>query len=34
MIDTYDGEEKIYKDIQVSLVKDKNEVWRINFWNQ
>jgi hypothetical protein len=34
MIDTYDGEEKIYKDIQVSLVKGKDESWKINFWNQ
>jgi hypothetical protein len=34
MIDTYDGEEKIYKDIQVSLVKDKDESWKINFWNK
>jgi hypothetical protein len=34
MIDTYDGEEKIYKDMQVSLVKDKDEGWKINFWNQ
>ena len=34
MIDTYDSEEKIYKDIQVSLVKDKDESWKINFWNQ
>jgi hypothetical protein len=34
MIDTYDGEEKIYKDMQVSLVKDKDESWKINFWNQ
>jgi hypothetical protein len=34
MIDTYDGEEKIYKDIHVSLVKDKDESWKINFWNQ
>ena len=34
MIDTYDGEEKIYKDIQVSLVKDKDESWKINFWNR
>jgi hypothetical protein len=34
MIDTYDGEEKIYKDIQVSLVKDVDESWKINFWNQ
>jgi hypothetical protein len=34
MIDTYDGEEKIYKDIQVSLVKNKDERWKINFWNR
>ena len=34
MIDTYDGEENIYKDIQVSLVKDNNESWKKNFWNQ
>lgn len=34
MIDSYDGEEKIYKDIQVSLVKDKDESWKINFWNK
>jgi hypothetical protein len=34
MIDTYDSEEKIYKDIQVSLVRDKDESWKINFWNQ
>ncbi len=32
MIDTYDGEEKIYKDILISLVKDKDESWKINFW--
>ena len=34
VIDTYDGEEKIYKDIQVSLVKNKDESWKINFWNR
>ncbi len=34
LIDTYDGEEKIYKDLVVSLVKDSNEEWKINFWNQ
>lgn len=33
MIDTYDGEEKIYKDMLISLVKDKDESWKINFWN-
>jgi len=33
MIDTYDGEEKIYKDMQVSLVRDENEIWKINFWS-
>jgi len=32
LIDTYDGEEKIYKDMQVSLVKDSEETWKINFW--
>jgi len=33
LIDYYDGEEKIYKDILVSLVKDENESWKIKFWN-
>jgi hypothetical protein len=33
MTDTYDGEEKIYKDMLISLVKDKDESWKINFWN-
>jgi hypothetical protein len=33
MMDTYDGEEKIYKDLMISLVKDKNNNWKINFWN-
>jgi len=32
LIDTYDGEEKIYKDLEVSLVKDSNDKWKINFW--
>lgn len=32
MIDTYDDEEKIYKDIEVSLVKDEKGKWKINFW--
>jgi len=34
LIDTYDNEEKIYKDMEVSLVKDKEgNKWKINFWN-
>ena len=34
LIDTYDNEEKIYKDIRVSLLKDKEDsAWKINFWN-
>ena len=33
LIDTYDGEEKIYKDIEVSLIKDSADNWKINFWN-
>jgi hypothetical protein len=32
LIDTYDNEEKIYKDLQVSLIKDDNDEWKINFW--
>ena len=32
-VDSYDGEEKIYKDMQVSLVKDEDKNWKINFWN-
>jgi hypothetical protein len=34
LIDTYDNEEKLYKDLRVSLLKDKEgSVWKINFWN-
>lgn len=31
LYDTYDGEEKIFKDIIVSLIKENDE-WKINFW--
>lgn len=34
MIDIYDSEEKIYKDIEISLIKDENDSWKINFWSQ
>ena len=34
LIDTYDNEEKLYKDIRVSMLKDKEDnAWKINFWN-
>ncbi len=33
LIDDYDDEQKMYKDIEVSLVKDENDEWKINFWN-
>jgi len=32
LMDTYDGEEKIYKDLEISLVKNGNQEWKINFW--
>ncbi len=34
LIDTYDGEEKLYKDMRVSLLKEKEtNAWKINFWD-
>lgn len=32
LIDTYDNEKKLYKDLKISLVKDDNDEWKINFW--
>lgn len=31
--DSYDGEEKIYKDIEVSLVREGDGSWKIVFWD-
>jgi hypothetical protein len=31
--DSYDGEEKIYKDIEVSLVREEDGSWKIVFWD-
>ena len=31
IMDYYDGSEKLYKDIEVSLIKEEDE-WKINFW--
>jgi predicted RNA-binding protein with PUA domain len=33
LVDSYDNEEKVYKDIVVSLVKEEDESWKINFWD-
>ena len=33
LIDSYDGDEKMYKDIEVSLVKEEDGSWKIVFWN-
>jgi len=31
--DSYDGEEKIYKNMAVSLVREEGRSWKIVFWN-
>lgn len=33
LVDSYDNEEKVYKDLIVSLVKEEDGSWKINFWN-
>ncbi len=33
LTDFYDGEEKMYKDIEVSLVKEENGSWKIKYWD-
>ncbi|MHB1347204.1 MAG: hypothetical protein ACYCXK_06910 [Candidatus Humimicrobiaceae bacterium] len=33
LVDRYDSEEKVYKDIVVSLVKEDDGSWKINFWD-
>ena len=32
LLDSYDGEEKMYKDIEVSLIKEEDGNWKIVFW--
>jgi len=34
LTDSYDGEEKVFKDIEVSLLREDDESWKIVFWNQ
>ena len=33
LIDSYDNEEKAYKDLVVSLIKEEDGSWKINFWD-
>lgn len=33
LTDYYDGEEKVFKDIEVSLIKEEDGDWKIVFWN-
>jgi hypothetical protein len=33
MLDRYDNEEKVYKDMVISLVKEEDGSWKINFWD-
>lgn len=33
LTDSYDGEEKLFKDIEVSLIKEEDGDWKIVFWN-
>lgn len=32
LLDSYDGEEKMYKDIEVSLIKEEDGSWKVVFW--
>ena len=32
--DSYDGEEKVFKDVEVSLLREEDESWKIVFWSQ
>jgi len=32
LTDSYDGEEKVYRDIEVSLLREEDDSWGIVFW--
>lgn len=32
LTDSYDGEEKVFKEIEVSLLREDDESWKIVFW--
>ena len=33
LLERYDGEEKLFKAIEVSLVKEEDESWKVVFWD-
>ena len=33
LLERYDGEEKLFKDIEVSLIKEEDESWKVVFWD-
>lgn len=33
LTDSYDGEEKVFKEIEVSLLREEDESWKIVFWD-
>ncbi len=33
LTDSYDGEEKVFKEIEVSLLREDDESWKIVFWD-
>lgn len=34
LTDSYDGEEKVFKEIEVSLLREEDESWKIVFWSR
>ena len=34
LTDSYDGEEKLFRNIEVSLIREEDRSWKIVFWNQ
>ncbi len=34
LTDCYDGEEEVYRDIEVSLIKEEDNSWKIVFWEK
>ncbi len=33
LTEKYDGEEKLFKDIEVSLLREEDESWKVVFWD-
>lgn len=33
LLERYDEEEKLFKDLEVSLIKEEDESWKVAFWD-